>query len=189
LINGVTATTDIAPYDSTNINNIVNGAGLPGNTPSLTGTHARPRPSNAWIGLLGSGGNINFNLNGTYDLAGFSLWNSNGNNTIGVRTVNVLTSTDGTNFTPLTGAPTQFSIGAATPEQFSFVPVNASYVQFQVLSNYNNPLFIALDEVQFNSADSATSVPEPFTILGTLTAMGGGAALKRRIGDVKSKSM
>ncbi len=174
------------------INNIVNGSGLPGNTPSLTGNHDS-NFRNSWVSSNGNTtGNITFNLNGVYSLAGFSLWNYSNANSVGVKGVNVLTSTDGTNFTVVAGAPTQFAIGAnnvaAPPEQFSFAQVTASYVQFQVLSSQGYSA-VGLNEVQFDgTAASATSVPEPFTILGTLTAMGGGAALKRRLRGVKSKA-
>ena len=66
--------------------------------------------------------------------------------------------------------------------------MTASFVRFNVLSNQG--VGIALAEVQFNSASAtATAVPEPFTILGTLTAVGGGAALKRQLKGVKSKSV
>jgi F5/8 type C domain len=193
LITGVTVSTDISQYSSFNINSIVNGSGLPGNTPSLTGNHAAPDDS-SWLGFLNSGSLITFNLNGTYSLAGFSLWNiGSQNTTIGVNGVNVLTSTDGATFNPVIGSPNQFAIGdnAATesPEQSSFAPVNASYVRFQVLSNYGNSTLVGLSEVQFNSAPaSASAVPEPVTIFGTLMGLGGGAALKRRLKGVKSKS-
>jgi hypothetical protein len=191
LINGVTATTNLS-VGFGNINNIVNGSGLPGNTPSLTGTHAVSTNSNAWFGSLSTGDQITFNLNGTYDLAGFSLWNYQVNNTIGINRAFILTSTDGTNFTPLAGPPASFAIGAnfapESPEQFNFTPVTASSVRFQVLSNYSGGITAGLSEVQFNSADPATSVPEPLTIFGTLTAVGGGAALKRRLKGIELKS-
>jgi hypothetical protein len=190
----VTATTTLGNVGF-NINNIVNGSGLPGDIPSLTGTHAAAMPGNSFAGSLNAGNLITFNLNGTYSLAGFSLWNFNGNNTVGVNGVNILTSTDGTNFTTVAGTPTQFAIGADTapeaPELFSFAPVTASYVQFQVLSNYGFTFFgnaTGLSEVQFDSA-SATAVPEPVTIFGTLMGLGGGEALKRRLRGVKSKSV
>jgi hypothetical protein len=199
LITGVSVTTDAGAPDG-NINNIVNGVGLTGNTPSLTGTHLLGDRFNSWLGNPSGGDLITFNLNGQYRLAGFSLWNLTanntfvvdgvnlGNNTFGVNGVNIFTSTDGNNFTALAGAPIQFAIGSSgVPEQFSFAPVTASYVRFRVLSNYG-ARYTGLSEVQFNSA-SATAVPEPFTILGTLTAVGGGAALKRRLRGVKSKSV
>jgi hypothetical protein len=178
----------------TNINNIVNGVGLPGDIPSLTATHAAGSPSNAWIGTLSTNNLITFNLNGSYSLGGFSLWNFNANPTQGVRGVNILTSIDGTNFTTVAGAPTQFADGANNspelPEQFSFAPVTASYVRFQVLTNTGNFRTQAgLSEVQFNSASvSATAVPEPFTILGTLAGFSSAVGLKRRLRSVKSKA-
>jgi F5/8 type C domain len=193
LITGVTATTDMGNLNPSfyNIDYIVNGSGL--SSLSLTATHSSSAGSrNAWVSNNGTtAGNITFNLNGVYSLAGFSLWNFSFFNNFGVKGVNVLTSTDGITFTNVAGAPTQFAIGAAnvpeSPEQFSFAPVTASYVRFNVLSSQGSPA-AGLNEVQFNSADSATSVPEPFTILGTLTAVGGGAALKRRLKGIESKS-
>jgi hypothetical protein len=199
LINGVTVLTDMGAPDG-NINNILNGVGLPGDTPSLTGTHLLGSNLNSWLGNPSGGNLITFNLNGQYSLAGFSLWNLTanntfvvdgvnlGNNTFGVNGVNIFTSTDNNIFTALAGAPTQFAIGSSgVPEQFSFAPVTASYVRFQVLSNYG-ARYTGLSEVQFNSA-STTAVPEPVTIFGTLMGLGGGAALKRRLRGVKSKSV
>jgi F5/8 type C domain len=195
LINGVTATTDMTPFDASFgvIDTIVNGAGLSSLSLTATHTNAANSPVTGWASSSGiSTGNFTFDLNGLYSLAGFSVWNWNNNNTFGVRGVNILTSTDGTNFTAVAGSPTQFAQGALftttpqSPEQFSFAPVTASYVRFNVLSNYGSG--IALAEVQFNSADPATSVPEPLTILGTLTAVGSGAALKRRLKGIESKS-
>jgi hypothetical protein len=193
LINGVTVSTDMGIDRGVDINNMVNGAGLPGNIPSLTGIHDRPG-FNSWNSSSPiTTGNITFNLNRTYSLAGFSLWNFNAFSVLGVKDVNVLTSTDGTNFTSVTGAPTQFAIGSESapesPEQFSFAPVTASYVRFQVLSNYGSSYATGLSEVQFDGTLAATAVPEPFTILGTLTGLGGGAALKRRLKAFKSKSV
>jgi F5/8 type C domain len=191
IIGGVTATTDMTPFDASYgvIDNIVNGSGL--SSLSLTATHinARIPTDTGWASTFGtSTGDFTFKLNGLYNLAGFSVWNWNNNNEWGVKGVNILTSTNGTNFTAVAGAPTQFAQGAAgvaeAPERFSFAPVNASYVRFSVLSNQGAG--IGLAEVQFDSA--AAAVPEPFTVLGTLTAIGGGAALKRRLKGIESKS-
>jgi F5/8 type C domain len=191
LINGVTATTDIIQEQTLSaIDNIVNGSGL--SSLSLTATHIVATRTTGWASASGaSTGNFTFNLNGLYSLAGFSVWNWNNFNLYGVNGVNILTSTNGTDFTAVAGAPTQFARGASfatqSAEQFSFAPVTASYVRFNVLSNQGSG--IALAEVQFDgTAASATAVPEPFTILGSLTAIGGGAALKRRLKGVKSKS-
>ena len=47
-------------------------------------------------------------------------------------------------------------------------------------SNFANgdPYYLALDDFRFGSANPATSVPEPFTVIGTL--VGGSAALRMR---------
>jgi F5/8 type C domain len=184
VINGVTATTTLGDVGF-NFNSIVNAVGLPGNIPSLTAIHQDSTVNNTWLGSLDTGNLITFNLNGTYSLAGFSLWNFNGFNTIGIKNVNIFTSTDGTNFTTVAGAPTQFAIGAnllpELPEQFSFAPVTASYVRFEVLNNYgftNLGNGTGLAEVQFDGSPATTAVPEPFTIVGTL--IGGTAAVRMR---------
>jgi F5/8 type C domain len=193
LITGVTASTDMGTFDPiVNINDVANGSGL--SALSLTATHSEAEFGNAWGSDVGTTtGNITFNLGGQYSLAGFSLWNFNpgGASPSGINGVNIQTSTDGTTFTNVAGAPTQFAIAssltAEPAQQFSFAPVNAAFVRFNVLSNHGNTQFTGLDEVQFNSAASATAVPEPLTILGTLTAIGGGAALKRRLKGLQSK--
>lgn len=174
-----------------NINDVANGSGL--SSLSLNATHAEAAFGNAWASDSGiTVGNITFNLNGLYSLAGFSLWNFNASPIFswGINGVNIQTSTDGTNFTTVTGAPTQFAIATSTtqnPEQFSFAPANAAYVRFQVSSNYGGGN-TGLSEVQFDGSPSATSVPEPLTIVGTLVGLGSGAALKRRLKAI-SKSV
>ena len=95
LIPNITASTNMGSAFSTNIANTVNGAGLPSNTPSLTGSHAAATVTNAWFGTALTG-NITFNLNGSYSLAGFSFWNFNGQRTVGIKGVTVQASTNGT---------------------------------------------------------------------------------------------
>jgi F5/8 type C domain len=191
LITGVTATTDMGTQGGTSLTGIINGTGLPGNVPSLSGQHAIPSNFNYWASQNNTiTGNVTFNLNGTYNLTSFSLWNygASGFGTPGVKGVTIQTSIDGTNFTTLLGAPTQFAEVAGStrnPEIINFAPVDAAYVKFQILSNYGYPTNTALSEVQFNGTAVATSVPEPLTILGTLTAFGGGAALKRRLKTIQ----
>ena len=188
----MTASTDIAPFNASfgGIDNIVNGSGL--SSLSLTATHSQATEFNGWASVTNaSTGNFTFNLNGLYNLAGFSVWNWNNNTNFGINGVNILTSTDGSNFTTVTGAPTQFARGvnqaAAAPQQFSFSAVDAAYVRFSVQSNQGSG--IGLAEVQFDGTTAATSVPEPFTIVGTLVGLGSGAALKRRLKAIESKSV
>ncbi len=164
-ITGVTASTTLGSRVGTNIQNTVNGVGLPGNIPSLTGLHDAATVSNAWAGAtFTTTGNITFNLGGSYNLSGFSFWNYNDVNSIGIRDVSILTSTDGLAYTSLAGAPTQFAIGANSapenPEIFTFSPATASFVRFTVTSNYG-AIFTGFSEVQFDGT-AAAAVPFDF---------------------------
>ena len=72
LIPGVTAGTTISTQWA--LNDAVNGQGLPGNTPSLTGEHGESLIGNSWRsdilsntqGTTIPSGTITFNLNGGY---------------------------------------------------------------------------------------------------------------------------
>ena len=177
LITGITASTDMGS-NGTNIINTVNGQGLPSNTPSLTGAHQTATEGNAWLGNQ-STGNITFNLNGSYSLDGFSFWNWNNNNLVGIKDVTVQSSTNGTTWTTIAGAPTQFAIAAnapQSPEQFSFSPVTASFVRFVVSSNWGGS-FAGFSEVQFHG----TPVPEPSALLALLAFGLGGVSLRKRL--------
>jgi hypothetical protein len=76
LIPGVTASSTTFVNIGFDINNTVNGSGLPGNVPALTGVHSIIDDFNFWTGN-GETGNIDFALNGIYELDGFSFWNPN----------------------------------------------------------------------------------------------------------------
>jgi len=187
LITGVTASTNMGSGAGTNITNTVNGRGLPGNTPALSGNHATATSSNVWISGAGTlTGNITFNLNESYSLAGFSFWNFNGAISTGIRGVAVQGSTDGVNFSAIAGAPTQFAIGATgsePPAVFSFSPVTASYVRFVVGSNWGGASYTGFSEVQFDGTPTpVATTPEPASILGLLAVGGGLLATKRREG-------
>lgn len=187
LISGVTVSTNMGgAISSIEAGYTVNGAGLPGDVPSLTGDHASGDASaNAWFSSIGTPtGNITFNLNGTYSLAGFSFWNFNGNNQVGINGVTVQSSTDGTNFSTIADAPTQFAIGTfadvTPPEIVSFSPVTASYVRFVVTSNYGATV-TGFSEVQFDGTPvTPAATPEPGTVLGLLAIGGGLVATRRR---------
>jgi hypothetical protein len=190
LIPNITASTNMGSAFSTNIANTVNGAGLPSNTPSLTGSHAGGSVSNAWFGTALTG-NITFNLNGSYSLAGFSFWNFNGQRTVGIKGVTVQASTNGTTFTTIAGAPTQFAIAAANfaaenPQTFSFSsPVTASFVRFVVASNWDSINGTGFSEVQFNRTPDQPpqlqSVPESSSLLALLAFGLAGVGLRKRM--------
>jgi len=188
LITGVTVSTNMGSYAiAYNIENTVNGKGLPGDIPSLTGNHAAGEASNQWASAANTlTGQITFNLNGKYNLAGFSFWNFNGASNAGIKDVTVKYSTDGTTFTTITGSPTQFAIGAngaaEPPEQFSFSPVVASHVQFVVSSNYGSAAGSGFSEAQFDGTPAQPqSVPEPSSLLALLAFGLGGVSLRKRL--------
>ena len=179
LITGVTVSTDMGS-NGTNIINTVNGVGLPGNTPSLTGNHAQA-DFNAWAGSQ-STGNITFNLNGSYSLAGFSFWNFNRDLfSGGIKDVTVQSSSDGTTWTTIAGAPVQFAIASNAPippAVYSFSPVTASFVRFVVASNWGFSSS-GFSEVQFDG--TPTPVPEPSSLLALLAFGLAGVGFRKRI--------
>jgi hypothetical protein len=189
LITGVTASTDMGTVNTSTVNiaDTVNGQGLPGNTPSLTGTHNQAVAGNSWLSQNGTlTGNITFNLNGSYNLAGFSFWNFNRDIfTGGIKDVTVQSSTNGTTWTTIAGAPNQFAIAAnapINPEQFSFSPVTASFVRFVVASNWGFSNGSGFSEVQFDGTPAQPQpVPEPSALLALLAFGLGGVSLRKRL--------
>jgi len=201
LIPGVTASTNISTQWS--LNNAVNGQGLPGNTPSLTGDHGESLIGNSWrSGILTNtqgttipSGTITFNLNGSYNLSGFTFWNLGGGSAEltrqGIKSVTIEYSNNGgTTWSTLSGAPMSFTQGTfgfpgtnQTPQSFSFASVAATNVRFTNLSNFggfddpgaNNR--IGFSEIQF----AATKVPEPSSLLALLAFGLAGVSLGKRI--------
>jgi hypothetical protein len=138
-ITGVTATTNMGTNPGFDIAHIVDGSGL--SSLSLTAMHAAPTDSNSWLSAPGvTVGQVNFDLHGAYTLVGMSVWNYNADFAGGVAGVGVSTSTDGVTFTPLAGSPFTFAQGLFNapepPQQFTFGPVVADFVRFDILSNY-----------------------------------------------------
>ncbi|MFN6272291.1 MAG: discoidin domain-containing protein [Microcystis sp.] len=185
LIPNITASTNMGSAFSTNIANTVNGAGLPSNTPSLTGNHATAIGGNAWLSAPNIvTGNVTFNLNGSYSLAGFSFWNlNNPGNTAGIKDVTVQSSTNGTTWTTIAGAPVQFAIAANAaipPAVYSFSPVTASFVRFVVASNWGwTGPNTGFSEVQFNG--TPIPVPEPSSLLALLAFGLAGVGFRKRM--------
>jgi hypothetical protein len=183
-----------------NLAAITNGNGLPLNQPSLTGAHAATTGTNlgtgnSWRSVPNSGANpignlvLEFNLNGIYNLAGFSFWNTSGSTDLsnqGIKDVTIEYKLGaGGSWTALTGAPTSFLAGssstggAATVQQFNFAPVYATNVRFRNMSNFgslsagNNR--VGLNEIQF------TSIPEPSSTLALLALGLAGVGLRKRV--------
>jgi hypothetical protein len=184
-ITGVTASTNMGSGAGSDIAHIVDGSGL--SSQSLTATHAAGLQSTSWLSNIDTlTGQVTFDLHGAYTLVGMSVWNFNALNTNGVQGVNVSTSTDGVTFTTLSGGPTTFAKGAnlasEAPQQFTFGPVVADFVRFNITSNYGSLINTGLSEVAFNSTAVPTGVPAPPTLLLGLVAVGvtGVARLRRR---------
>ena len=177
LVPGVTASTNMLWTNSTSVTNIVNGSGLPGNTPSLSGVHTWPNASNVWASGYKTG-YVVFDMMGSVLLDGISVWAFNGDATIGARDIQLLVSTDGVAYTPIVGAPTLLAQGPwanqVAPQVFGFAPVTATHVRLDILTNYGHPSSSGFAEIQF----SGTPVPEPMTI--TLLSLGGIALLRRK---------
>jgi hypothetical protein len=160
-----------------NISQIVDGSGL--SAYNTSATHAAGIPTNAWTGTVATG-TVTFTLGSLYSLDGMAVWNFNANNTAGVQAVTVSGSTDGVNFSVISGAPTSFAIGAnfasESAQTFSF-STTASFIRFNIASNHGFTGPTGLSEVMFTTA---TAAPEPTTctLLGAgLTAL---AYLRRR---------
>jgi hypothetical protein len=158
---------------NSDIAHIVDGSGL--SSLSLTATHAAADSSNSWTSAFGTvTGQVNFDLHGAYTLVGMSVWNYNDNGFLGVQGVSVSTSTDGVTFTPLAGGPTTFAMGAffspEPPQQFTFGPVVAHFVRFDITSNYGSLNLTGLSEVGFDG--TLTAVPVPPTLLLGLVGAG-----------------
>jgi hypothetical protein len=179
LITGVTASSSFSTAFGS-INNTLNGSGLPGDVPALTGNHSGNSSTNSWLGS-GTTGNINFNLNGLYNLDGFSFWNFDNSDIAGINGVSILTSTDGVSYTVLLGAPIQFpiasSFGTTPAQQFTFAPTPASFVRFAVSSNYGAGRNTGFAEVQFSG--TPTAVPFEFNPVSGLVVLGLGFGLSK----------
>ena len=187
-ITGVTATTNMGSGFGTNLQTTVNGVGL--SALSLTATHAGTIPANSWVSNTGVlTGQITFNLGGLFSVDSFSFWNQNGGGpgfagSTGIQNVQVLLSTNGTDFTPLPGGPSAFAraIGVNLPPQiFSFTAVNATHFRFNVLSNHGDIFQTGFAEVGFNGGPVTVGpIPEPTTMLLLGTGLAAIAVKLRR---------
>ena len=191
LITGVSVSTNMNTTNSSILNNIVNGNGLPGNTPALTGQHADSAVSNAWVSASNSAARqIDFTFDGQYAVKTINVWNLIGpdgpslqfGSTGGVKDVVVSTSQDGTNYSVFSGI-TQFAQGTSNPESFSLVTANstggmlAKYIRFTLTNNYGDNNRIGLSEVQFDGVLSQ-AIPTPALLPGLIGL--GMAAVRRR---------
>jgi hypothetical protein len=189
--------------------NTVNGSGLDGSTPANHGTD----PTTMWLNL-GNGeddggvadpdqpgqlAHITFNLNGTWNVDSFRVWNYNevGANTFinrGVQNLTISTAlTAAGTYTPLINPGTSNTTwtfdeapgsSSYTGQVITFsLPVTAAFIRFDISSNWGlEPVqndqdnYVGLSEVQFDSL----AVPEPATAALTCAGLLGLLALARR---------
>jgi len=163
IIPNVTATTDMGSLNAdTTPDKMVDGSGLTGaNSTSFAGLHDA-EDFTGWKSIPGiTEGFITFNLGGLYELDAFGVWNhAQLNGDRGVHSVLVEISTNGTDFAPLAGGPTVFARAPSAPvsaQVFSFAPVAAAYVRFDVNDGYG-AVNTGLAEVRFSGT---AQVPEP----------------------------
>jgi hypothetical protein len=154
VINPVSATTTLTAQFGSNLDNTINGAGLDA-FPSLSATHEGTNPGNAFY-ATNAAGTIDFDLGGSFLLDGLAFWNANapGPGQTGIQEVLVSSSEDGVTYTPIAGSPitfTQVMTPTSPAEQFSFTEITASFIRFDVISNYGDPgNLVAFAEVAFS---------------------------------------
>ena len=161
LIFGVTASViGINTNSGYSIANIVNGQGLSGNTPSLTGNHDASTITNSWqsinnFQLAPEPIQITFNFSVARNLTGLSFWNATGgsNSLNGARHVafEYLSGAIWTVLTPLSPWSGSFTQGGASPQLVNFSPVTTSQVRFIVNTNYGGQR-LQINEVQFKGS-------------------------------------
>lgn len=177
-ITGATVSTTFAsPGDSGSvIQNVVDGSGLSSYTTGAT--HAAGVPTNAWAATGPQTGTITFDLGGVFALDGMAVWNFNANSLYGINGLTIDGSLDGISYAPISGAPTNFAIGAnlaaELAELFSFT-TTTQFVRFNVASSHRGT-GIGLSEVMF----TGSAVPEPSTLAILGLCLAGLAASRRR---------
>lgn len=126
---------------------------------------------------------VTYDLGQAIDLTGIAFWNEDD---IGVFTFNVLTSTDGTNFTTFQNGltpsdnPTGQNYG---PDVYSFASIDdTTHVRFELFGVSIN---VALGEIAFGGTASTTTppggvVPEPTSFATWGLLVGAVAAVRRR---------
>ncbi|WP_299148130.1 HYR domain-containing protein [uncultured Dokdonia sp.] len=167
------ASTSFTTAFGSSLNNTFNGTGLDA-FPSLESEHAPSSNTNSWIGE-GTTGTIDFSLGAVTTVSGLAFWNQNGggpgaDGTSGIQNVIISSSTNGTDFTPIPGAPTSFTQvipnTAAAPEIFNWTPVMASTIRIEVQSNYGDGN-TAFAEIAFSDTTSGCGAvityEDPFT--------------------------
>jgi F5/8 type C domain len=144
-------------------------------------THTNVFAGNEWFSEFGtSSATVTYDLGSALNIDRLALWNEDAS---GIGRFNLLASRDNVNFSSLAVGLSPFANSSTTPfyaaQVFTFANTSARYVRFEA-SGCRSDVYAAcaIGEVAFSVNSSATAVPEPFTIVGTL--VGGTAALRMR---------
>ncbi|WP_373542516.1 discoidin domain-containing protein [Chamaesiphon sp.] len=139
---------------------------------ALNPIHSNIFAGNEWFSNSGTqNATVTYDLGSVLNIDRLALWNEESS---GIGRLNLLSSTDNVNFSALALGLTPLDNPAEEyPAQvFSFATASARYVRFEAsLCPQPNPSTFpacAIGEVAFSVNNSATSVPKPFTIVGTL---------------------
>jgi len=177
---GMTVWTDMGTATGYDIKSVIDGSGLAGG-PALSGQHANASTSNAWLSTATSG-NITIDLNGDYDLSGFTFWNTNWDHgtpnskgKYGIKDVTFLYSFDGSDFMAIPGTPTtlskQNSTTDITPDIFTFATITADRIKIMITGNHGAD-GVGMAEIQLDGSrlepspdvTGSASAPEPATL-------------------------
>lgn len=162
---GVVTTTNMGTFSTYNLLNLTNGVGL--SAMNLSATHSNTW-QDMWISNQITTGWLQFDLGSVQPLNAIAVWNYNSSISLqrGVASMNVSTSTDGVNWTPLsTESPAPGTALALAPHLIAVGGLPAQYVRFDILQNYGNN-YTGLSEVQFVAGAGG--------VLGSNTTLGQG---------------
>jgi len=146
-------------------------------------THTTTFAGFEWFSNSGTtSASVTYDLGGIFSIDALALWNEE---TSGIGSLDLLTSTDGVIFTPLLSGllPTDHDLVDYAADVFSFGAVSAQYIQFD-MSGCPQPIVgtfpsCAIGEVAFRQAGDA-QVPVPGTILLLGLGLAGLGVARRR---------
>jgi len=164
-IPGVTTTSGMGTFSTYNILNLTNGVGL--SSMSLSATHSATW-QDMWITNAITTGWVQFDLGSVQPLNAIAVWNYNSSISTqrGVRLMDVSTSVNGVNWTPLSQELVpQANAQPVLPHLIGGGGVPCQFVRFDVLSNWGNN-YTGLSEVQFVAGSNA--------VFGSNTTLGHG---------------
>lgn len=152
---GVTVTSNLTDYPQTNLANMVNGVGLPAVT--LSGVHDDSTEGNCWATFPGTSttGTIDFDLHGTYVVDALVYW-GHPTSIFAPRGIVLEYSTDGNNFQPVPGAPSELPLAGNFAENvLTFPAVQAAFFRMTITSSWSISPYILINEIAFRTGSQA----------------------------------